>query len=104
MSYQFRKREDECKNCEEFYRLISQVSAGVEAIENKTKGIHYVSHTNEFEFLKIRQTLKDGIKDGKKPDEYELTRIIEQLRRYLREIEYADECLESALHHLDCFE
>ena len=105
MSYAFREREeDNCKGCQEFYSLISQIAAGIESLEVRSKQIMYTSHTNEFNFLKIRQTIKDGMKESKVPDERELKIIIEQLQRYLREIEYADECLESALHHLDCFE
>lgn len=96
------KRRD-CENCKEFLRTFSQVVTGVEELEMKCKSLTALAHRNEWYFHAIRHQIKHADKEDIDVVQESLVPVLANIERLLRELEYADECLTSALEHIDCF-
>ena len=97
------KRRETCEDCEEFYRLFSQVMTGVDELEMKCKSITALAQRNEWYFFNIRDQIKHANKENIDIIPESLQASLDNLKRLLRELEYADDCLTSALEHIDCF-
>lgn len=104
MSLQGSFRGRPCEQCEEFFRVCAQIVTGVQVLDQKRQQLLETAMKNEFHFLEVRSILKSGDKDGLLPEENEIKLKIDHAKRFLRELEYIDQCMDTAIQHADCFE
>jgi|WetSurMetagenome_2_1015567.scaffolds.fasta_scaffold01555_7 hypothetical protein len=103
MGLSYKRPQDE-EAINKFLEKFSQVVAGVESLEVRCKLIQQISQSNEYHFFEVREQIKEARRERIDIVPESVAAVMSNLERYLKELEYADQCLESAMKHLDCFE
>lgn len=97
-------KEPECKECEELFAIISQISTGCQVIEQKSKNLALIAYQNEWKFLQFREQIRAARKDDAEIDMDSLHRIVKQARQYLRYLETIDQSLDYEIKRADAYE